>query len=268
MADGVPPPDIPGDDRGFLLGDGLFETILADGGRLVCFEAHAARLEAGCAVLGLTAPSSDQLRLAAETAIAKAGLAQSRVAIRLTWSAGSGGRGLDRPQEPVPRLRVTAAPAPLSTAPARLATSGVRRNVGSPASRLKTLAYLDNVLARREARGAGADEALMLNTAGEIACAAAANLFWIAEGRLFTPALDCGILAGITRDAVLGLAAEEGVETAQVHRTPDVLSTAEALFVTNSLVGVTAVSHLDGRGYAPHPLAERLAERLRCRWGN
>eukprot|EP01030_Chromulinospumella_sphaerica_P018344 gene18344-18201_t len=107
----------------------------------------------------------------------------------------------------------TASASPAPAGPAVLVTVGVRRNEHSPASRLKTLSYLDNVLARREAGGA---EALMLNTAGEIACAAVANLFWVRDGRLFTPALDCGVLDGIMRGVVIDRARAKGIAVEEV----------------------------------------------------
>lgn len=250
----------PIDDRGLLLGDGLFETLLSQDGRLIAFHAHAERLIAGCAVLGLPAPAIPRLRAASEAALARAGLQTGRAAVRLTWTAGSGGRGLDRPAEPIPRLLASAAPSPAPTGPARVALSAVRRNAASPTSRLKSLAYLDNVLARREAQAAGADEALMQNTDGRLACAAAANLFWIDQGRLFTPALDCGVLAGIQRGTVLAAARRLGVETVETHAGPAALDQAQALFLTNSLIGVRPVSALGGRALADHPLVGRLAE--------
>ena len=251
---------VPIDDRGLLLGDGLFETLLAQEGRLDAFAAHARRLIQGCAVLDLPAPSIPRLRAAAQAALADAGLETARAAVRLTWTAGSGGRGLDRPAEPIPRLLASAAPSPAPTGPVRLALSAVRRNAASPASRLKSLAYLDNVLARREAKAAGADEALMLNTEGRLACAATANLFWIDQGRLFTPAIDCGILAGIQRARVLAAARQLGVETLEVQAGPEVLAQAQALFLTNSLIGVRPVSAFEGRTLADHALVIRLAE--------
>ena len=175
----------------------------------------------------------------------------SRAAVRLTLTAGSGGRGLDRPQTMTPRLVATAATSPRPLEPARLMTAAVRRNDRSPASRLKTLSYLDNVLARAEARTAGADEALMLNTRDEVACAGAANLFWVRDGRLFTPALDCGVLAGIARGRVLAAARRLRIDCVEAHAAPTELEGAEAVFITNSLIGLRAVGAFDGRPLEP-----------------
>ncbi len=136
----------------------------------------------------------------------------------------------------------------------------VRRNEGSPASKLKSLAYLDNVLARREAKAVGADEAVMLNTVGEVACAAAANLFWIKDGRLFTPALDCGVLDGIARAAVLDAALQAEAAAMEVRAGPEALAGAEAAFITNSLMGVLPVRRLDDRDLPSHAFVERLAQ--------
>ncbi|MBT9473295.1 MAG: aminotransferase class IV [Pseudomonadota bacterium] len=248
---------VPLDDRGLLLGDGLFETVLAVEGELVGLAAHLDRMAGGCAVLGLPPLDADLAGRLMRSALAR--IAAPRAAVRLTLTAGSGGRGLDRPEAPAVRLLATAAPSAKPVGPACLITSSVRRNEGSPAARLKTLSYLDSVLARAEARGQGADEALMLNSRGQAACAAAANLFWVREGRLFTPALDCGVLAGTMRARVLAVAAGAGVEAVEVRETP---TGAEAMFITNSLIGVRAVSTLDGTIFGPSALVERLAEAI------
>ena len=239
---------IPHNDRGLLLGDGLFETLLAVDGAAPHLPAHLDRLEAGCAVLGLPFD-----RAQAERLIREAAPAAGRFALRLTLTAGSGGRGLDRPDAPVVRLFATAAASPPVTTPATAIVATVRRNEGSPAARLKTLSYLDNVLARAEAKAAGADEAVMLNNRGELACAAAANLFWIADGRLRTPQLDCGVLAGITRARLMALADVEEVAVG-----PEVLDRAEAVFLTNSLIGVRPLSRLGTRTFEEHPATARL----------
>ena len=248
-------------DRGLTLGDGLFETLLAVDGALQHAPEHLARMTAGCAVLGLPPPDPAAALGLMTFALADAGLSGGRAAVRLTLTAGPGGRGLDRPPALVPRLFATAAPSPLPQAPARLALSGVRRNEGSPASRLKSLAYLDNVLARREALAAGADEAVMLNGAGVLACAAAANLFWLREGRLYTPALDCGALAGIARARVLAAAARRGIEVVETHEGPEALASAEGVFLTNSLTGARPAGVLDGR-ILPLESVAALAARL------
>jgi branched-subunit amino acid aminotransferase/4-amino-4-deoxychorismate lyase len=248
------------DDRGLLLGDGLFETLLWSAGALAAFEAHAARLARGCAALGLPAPDPDRLRAAALDAVTRAGLSATRAAVRLTWTAGEGGRGLDRPADLAPRLLASAAPSVQPAGGARLVTVDIRRNEGSPASRLKTLACLDNVLARRAARLAGADEALMLNNRGEIAGAAAANLFWFEADALVTPALDCGVLDGTVRGAVIERARQARIEVREVRAGRPRLEKASGLFLTNSLIGLRPVEAIDGVTARPHPgLATLLA---------
>jgi branched-chain amino acid aminotransferase/4-amino-4-deoxychorismate lyase len=242
---------IPLDDRGLLLGDGLFETMLAVDGAVPAIEAHLDRMAAGCVTLGL--PALD--REAARALCLAAPPVSGRVAVRLTLTAGSGGRGLDRPTEIIPRLVATAAPSPRVETPATLIIAETRRNEGSPASRLKTLSYVDGVLARAEAKAAGADEAVMLNNRGQVACAAAANLFWIEGERVFTPALDCGVLAGIARASLMS--AMEVVEAVADRAR---LEAADAIFLTNSLIGARAVSRLGERTFAPHPLAGRMGE--------
>jgi branched-chain amino acid aminotransferase/4-amino-4-deoxychorismate lyase len=230
---------VPLTDRGLLLGDGLFETVLALDGVLKGPQAHLARMGRGCEVLGLALPDPDLALSLMQAAIADAGLELGRAAVRLTYTAGSGGRGLVRPQDPSPRLFATAAPSPLPGAPARLALASVRRNASSATAHHKTLAYLDNVMARREALAHGADEAVMCNTHGHLACAAAANLFWIEGGVLTTPDLACGALTG-----------------------PEALDKAQAIFLTNSLNGLWSVSHWQGQPVKTDPAANRLLQAL------
>lgn len=238
---------IPYDDRGLTLGDGLFETILWNGAELVGFEAHVARMTRGCRDLNLPAPDTGELARAAEGALAEAGLGAERAAVRLSWTAGSGGRGLTRPPVLHPRLFATAAAAPRPTTPARLVTAQTRRNGLSRASRLKTLSYLDNVLARAEAEAAGADEALMLNTDGVVACASAANVFWLKDGRLFTPALIAGVLAGTVRAEVMAAASAGGVQVVETLSRAETLHAADGVFLTSSLIGIRPVASIDGR---------------------
>ncbi len=244
----IPHDGIPSDDRGLLLGDGLFETLLAVDGVLPHLPAHLDRMAAGCAVLNLPFERGEAERVCREAVPA-----EGRFAIRLTLTAGSGGRGLDRPAAPVPRLFATAAPSAPPATPAVLIVADTRRNEGSPAARLKTLSYVDNVLARAEARAAGADEAVMLNNRGEVAGASAANLFWIEGEQLFTPRLECGALAGITRTRLMAVRPVEAVAVGL-----EALERADAIFLTNSLIGARLVSWLGGRTFGEHPMMGAL----------
>lgn len=248
---------MPLDDRGLLLGDGLFETILAIDGDLVLFDRHIERLRAGCEFLDLPRPDALATQKLCELALGDTGMTSGRVAVRLTLTAGSGGRGLDRPETVEPHLFATVSRAPRPEGSIGLWTTTVRRNQHSPASRLKTLSYMDNVLARREA---APSEALMLNTDGIVACAAAANVFWIREGRLFTPALECGVLDGVMRREVLARAPSFGLSVREGHFPPAALAEAEAIFITNSLIGVRRVHWLDGRDMPGLPLVQEIGD--------
>lgn len=259
MAVAGPIDAVPLDDRGLLLGDGLFETLLFVRGELVLAETHARRMADGAAALGLPAPPTAAFVACALAAVRVAGLGEARAAVRVTLTAGSGGRGLDRPTAPQPRLFATAAASLAPTSPAMLMIAATRRNQASPASRLKTLAYLDNVLARREALAAGADEAVMLNTRDEVACAAAANLFWLKQGALFTPAAETGRLDGVMARQVIAAATAAGIEVRQVREGAEALSAANAVFLTNSLIGVRAARLADQPAWRLHPIVQRLA---------
>ncbi|MBU1378482.1 MAG: aminotransferase class IV [Alphaproteobacteria bacterium] len=252
--------DIPLDDRGFTLGHGLFETVLWADGVLAHWEAHVERLDRGCRALRLPLPERAVVRAAAESALVAAETPK-RAAVRLNWSAGSGDRGLDPPSDPRPRLTASAAALGPPPGPARLITAHVRRNDRSPASRLKTLSYLDNVIARAEARDAGADEALMLNTAGEVACAAAANVFWVRHEEVFTPDLDCGVLDGIMRREVIAACHALGVPVQEVYANLGRVAGAP-MFITNSLAGVRPVANLDGRELPGSPLITAIAKAI------
>ncbi len=150
-------------DRGFTLGDGLFETMPVSAGVVFRLGAHLDRLADGLAVLGFDVPRE---RLEADVAAMAARAPAGGGVIRLTVTRVAGARGLAPPADPVPTVVVSLAPfnPALVGEATTLATVSVRRNAGSPVSRLKALPYLDNVLALREAVAAGARDALMLLT--------------------------------------------------------------------------------------------------------
>jgi branched-chain amino acid aminotransferase len=232
-------------DRGLTLGDGLFETLLIVGGKPFRLDDHLDRMLAGAQFLRLpisraeiTVPIDDLAERAPRGA----------AVIRITVTRGSGPRGLRLPPQPHPTIFATAAPLQIEPTlrSVRLATAGTRRNQHSPLSCLKTLAYLDNILALQEALEHGADDALILNTDGHVACASAANLFLIRGADLLTPPLDDGVLAGVTRKLILQFGATLGLNAREASIEVDDLHVADAVFLTNSVSLVTLVTALDG----------------------
>ena len=235
---------LPASDRGLTLGDGIFETLLAVEGRLARPELHLERMTRSAVALGLPPPPDREVLAAvAAEALARNGLDRGRAAVRLTLTAGSSTRGLARDPAAASRLLVTVAPAPEAGTPVRLATSSVRRNPASPASRHKTLSYIDSVLALREAQAAGADEAVMLSTRGRPASAAAANLVFRIDGRLATPPLSEGVLAGTTRARLLAAIPE--IETRRLTLAD--ARRADGVVLVNALRGVRPALSWDDR---------------------
>jgi branched-chain amino acid aminotransferase len=160
--------------------------------------------------------------------------------LRLTATRGSGPRGIAPPLDPRPTLLITAAPAAPPPVPAAcIVATRTRRNEHSPLAAVKSLNALDSILARQEARERGADDAILLNTAGRVAEATAANVFAIVEGRLLTPPVPDGALPGVMRAEVLARGAIEA------SLTRDDLLRAEAIFLTSSL-GIRPVCRIDG----------------------
>lgn len=248
-------------DRGFLLGDGLFETMLARKGRTVFFEEHLLRLMRGAETIGLALPyTPEELAEASLSLLDANGLRQAeRASLRLTLTRGPGPRGLALPSEPKPTVLIGAASAPPPPEHISAAIASPRRNPWSPSARLKALPYLDNVLAREEAREKGADEALMLDTGGQIACASAANFFMWEDDLLVTPPDNGAILPGIVRAAVLELAPGLGIDAREEEVTPERLARASGAFLTNSLMGLVPLSRVDGREVPARPMTARLA---------
>ena len=248
-------------DRGFLLGDGLFETMLVLKGHVVFFEEHLLRLMQGAETIGLASPyAPEKLARACRELLRTNGLHEAgRASLRLTLTRGPGPRGLALPPEQEPTVLIGAGPAAAPPEHLSAAIVSPRRNPWSPTARLKALPYLDNVLAKEEAREKGADEALMLDTGGHVACASAANLFIWEGDLLVTPPANGAILPGITRAAVLELAPGIGVEAREEEITPARLSCASGAFVTNSLMGLVPLSRIDGREIPACPTTARLA---------
>jgi len=235
-------------DRGATLGDGLFETVLWRNGTAVRLERHLARMRASAEALGLQAPEAlGTIEAIIADLATRNALSQERAAVNLRLAV-LGPRGLER-HTPHVTLSARIAPAPASDTSIALATVSIRRNETAPSARHKTLSYLDQIEARREARALGADEAAQLNTKAHLAGAAAGNLILIIKGRALTPPIADGGLPGTVRAELLqqGLIEEASLTGADIDNT-------EAAAITNAIFGVRAINSWDKREFAvDHP---------------
>ena len=249
-------------DRGFLFGDGLFETIPCFHGKPFRWAQHFGRLKAGADYLGIELKEdSDSLLRAALALTVENALLDCLV--RITVSRGPGLRGYSPKGANQPTLVVSLHPAPAvdpASAPQwSLITSSLRVPSRCPRAQPTTSNKLLQVMARQEAESQGADEALLLNTDGEITEAASSNIFWIEGGALRTPPAECGLLPGVTRAVMLELARKLAVSAEEKHAAPAALLDAEGAFLTVSSFGVLEISRLDGGSLQRSPLTQKLA---------
>ena len=251
-------------DHGLLYGDGVFEGIRFYHRRAFRLQAHLERLAQSARALALSLPW-DQKALTQTVAETLAAAPDDAGYLRLVVTRGVGALGIDPRSCRQPTLFIIAdrldAMAEARRRGARLIIAATRR-LGADGldPRIKSLNYLNPILARLEANRAGADEAVMLNTAGRVTEGSADNLFIVQGGRLLTPPASDGALAGITRAVVLELAAALGIEAREQSLTPYDLYTAEECFLTGTAAELVPVADIDGRSIVacPGPLFSRL----------
>lgn len=252
---------IPVQDRGFRFGDGVFETIRLTRGVPYQWETHITRLEAGRIALKIPATAHNWAD-AARSLIAKKSAEEGF--LRLTLTRGTGSIGYLPAPDSAPTWMVeTLPPRPMPAAACRLWLSSLRR---PPLSALpvnhKLLHGIGSSLALLEAKENSADEAIQLSSEGHLCSAAAANIFWLEQEKLYTPSLETGCLAGTTRAAIMRLSPIPIIETRTL---PGDLANAEAMFLTNCRVSIWPV-----RSLAPlqltfntaHPVINQLTQLL------
>ncbi len=246
---------LPLNDRGLLLADGLFETVLVQAGVPRLLAAHLERWRHSAQLLAMAPPPTEaSVRALLAEAVARSGIGEG--ALRLNWSRGGGGRGLDGGGGP-PRFWLQLSPCSATLAPVRVIISRLeQRNAASLLSRCKTFAYGGSLLARREAIAAGADDALLLSTAGGLCCGTAANLLVRRSGTWRTPPLASGCLPGVMRARALALGLAREAPLPQ-----DSLLATEGAVLINSL-GCRAIRSWEGRALPLAPDTGLLWERL------
>ena len=241
-------------DRGFLLGDGVFETVAVINHKPLWLDEHVQRMAHAAAELGIA--FSAEGTFAGLTEVLEKSEAQCEV-LRITLSRGKAARGLAG-DGTSPSLLITLEEFAARNffQPCRLKVSQVRRSEFAPSSRLKTLSYIDGIAAAREVAG-DADDALMLNTSGHVASATVANAFVLYGDELVTPSLDQGVLPGIMRHVLLDHGKKLGLKPIERAVPLEDLVRADAMFLCNSLRFIRPVTTLNGE-----PLGKGSLERI------
>jgi len=257
-------------DHGLLYGDGVFEGIRVYGGKVFLLDEHIERLyeSANSIRLEIPIPPDDMTRAVKDT-VAANGISDGYV--RLVVTRGGGTLGLDirrtsHPQVIVIADTITLYPAEYYENGLKLITaSTVRNHPAAVNPRIKSLNYLNNILAKIEGSDGGYEEALMLNHKGEVAECTGDNIFIVKRGVLRTPPIDAGILEGITRNAVIDLAGQAGVRVEESAMTRHDIYAAEECFLTGTAAEVVPVVELDGRTIGdgkPGPVTKDLLVRF------
>ncbi len=253
-------------DHGLLYGDGVFEGIRSYGGRVFRLDAHLRRLEHSARAIRLELPlTSAELTTAVYDTLKANNVIDGY--IRLVVTRGVGYLGLSpvrtgRPSVFIIADQIELYPKDLYDKGMDIISSSVVRNHPNAVSpRIKSLNYLNNILAKIEALDAGVQEAIMYNHLGNVAECTGDNIFLVREGGLQTPPLDAGILEGITRDAVIELVRKRGLPLREMSLTRHDLYIADECFLTGSAAEVIPVTKIDGRPIGtgqPGPITRQL----------
>jgi 4-amino-4-deoxychorismate lyase len=258
---GLVPPDSPvlhADDEALLRGRAAFETLRVYGGRPFRFAGHLERMQASAARLGISWPGGfDSL---AEQALAAAG--EPDAVLRLYLTPGREGFG-----EPLSLVLVSALPPDLEERRARgivlISLLGVRAEAPWLLGGVKSTSYAVNMAAEAEARQRGADDAVFVRDDGIVLEGPVTNVWWRQGRMLYTPSLDLGILAGVTRGALIEAAPGAGFELEEGHYSLDELLAAEEVFTSSSVREVMPVVEVDGTAFERGPAAAALQQALR-----
>jgi len=258
-------------DHGLLYGDGVFEGIRSYRGRVFRLKEHLDRLWDSAKAIWLEMPlTKQQMARAIEETLAENRIEDGYIRVLVTRGVGTLGLDPNRcndPQVIVIADRIELYPPELYEKGLEIITvSTVRNHPAALSPRVKSLNYLNNILAKIEGLQAGCIEALMLNHKGEVAECTGDNIFLVRNGRIATPPNEAGILEGITRDVVIGLAREQGIEVREVPLTKHDVYIADECFLTGTAAEVVPVVKVDSRTIGdgtPGKATRRLMERFR-----
>jgi branched-chain amino acid aminotransferase len=251
---------VPVNDRGFLLGDGLFETLRVVNGKPFRMSQHLERMTRGADFLKIKPPfTPKELEKSAAQLIEQNKMPDA--ILRVTLTRGPGARGYSSKGAERPTLVMALHPAPLreKAGECNLITSSFRIPASDVLASFKTTSKLMHVMARAEAVEKGADEALLVNTSGEVAETAGGNIFWVYQDKICTVPTGRGVLPGITRAIVLGICQTLGLPTNKRVIKPEVLRNSAGIFITQSALGIVPVATFDGEPVASSALVDQIA---------
>lgn len=245
-------------DHGLLVGDGVFESVRITAGQAFAVGRHLARLARSAGALGLELPAVAELREAVGDVLAATGISEGR--LRITATSGPGGFSSARPAGPA-TVVVAAEEAPPWSPHVAVITVPWPRNERGATAGVKTISYAENVRALQRAHAAGASEAIFANTRGELCEGTGTNVFLVLEGRLLTPPLSAGCLAGVTRELALEIT-DATTETVPLSA----LVSADEAFLTSTTRNVHPISAVDGVPLAacPGPATTAAREAFRA----
>jgi 4-amino-4-deoxychorismate lyase len=250
-------------DRGLAYGDGLFETMAANDGRIRWLDLHLDRLEDGCRRLEIPAPSRSLLAQEIDTLCPRKG----RAVVKLIVTRGPGARGYS-PPEPATPTRLLAVsqwpdyPEQHYRDGIRMRTCRLRLGENPALGGIKHLCRLEHVLAQLELRGHAVQQGLLLDASGHVVGGTTSNVFIVGGAQLSTPSLvRCGI-KGVMRRAILEASRSLGIRAEERDIVPAELLGADEVFVTNALFGIWPVTDLDGRHFAVGPMTARFMAEL------
>lgn len=253
-------------DRGLTLGHGLFETIYVNKGEVPLLEHHWERLVLSVKLLGLTLPfNASEFGAMIDQLIDANQLTRSQCGVRFTLTDGPSARGLLSDGKQAPTYLFASFSLPKNTAGSMSATLvTTRRNENSFASRVKSISYLDNILAKKEAVSSGFDEAFLLNSKLNLADGAISNVFMIKKGVVYTPFISDGALPGVIRTIILNHLIFDNLEIKEQSINKDMLFSAEEIFITNALLGVKPIHQFENITLqTPYPMTTIIAEALK-----
>jgi aminodeoxychorismate lyase len=248
-------------DRGFMYGDGLFETMRIVNGKPFRFAQHLERMTRGADFLKIKCPfAPKELQKFAEQLVEKNKMPDA--ILRVMMTRGPGGRGYTPDGESKPTVAMTlhGAPSLDNSVEWNLVTSSFRIPAADALSSFKTTSKLLHVMARAEAKEKGGDEALLVNTNGEVAETASGNLFWVYDDKICTVPTGRGVLPGITRAVVLEICQTLGLQVNKRVIKPEALRNSKGIFVTQSALGIVPIVTLDGEPVTPSPLVDQIAQ--------